>query len=155
MTTVPTALGVLLTALLAGSSVVDIAVDPAVIRLEGRSARRLILVEGTTSDGGSIDLTRSVTLRSLDRSVARVDEHGAVRAVGDGETTVVFEWSGFSREVVVRVEGTGRARRFNFENDIVPVLSKLGCNASACHGKAEGQNGFKLSVFGFDPAADH
>ena len=43
----------------------------------------------------------------------------------------------------------------NFENDIVPILSKFGCNASGCHGKAEGQNGFKLSVFGFDPAADY
>jgi hypothetical protein len=47
------------------------------------------------------------------------------------------------------------ARRFNFENDIVPILNRYGCNASGCHGKAEGQNGFKLSVFGFDPAADH
>ena len=45
--------------------------------------------------------------------------------------------------------------RFNFENDIIPILSKYGCNASGCHGKAEGQNGFKLSVFGFDPAADY
>src|SRR5262252_3786629 len=45
-------------------------------------------------------------------------------------------------------------RRFNFENDIVPILSRYGCNSSGCHGKAEGQNGFKLSVFGFDPAAD-
>src|SRR5262245_40937377 len=46
-------------------------------------------------------------------------------------------------------------RHFNFENDIVPILSKFGCNTSGCHGKAEGQNGFKLSVFGFDPAADY
>ncbi len=46
-------------------------------------------------------------------------------------------------------------QRFNFENDIVPILSKFGCNTSGCHGKAEGQNGFKLSVFGFDPAADY
>lgn len=46
------------------------------------------------------------------------------------------------------------ARRFHFENDIVPILSKFGCNAGVCHGKAEGQNGFKLSVFGYDPAAD-
>jgi hypothetical protein len=46
-------------------------------------------------------------------------------------------------------------RPLNFENDIVPILSRYGCNASGCHGKAEGQNGFKLSVFGFDPAADH
>lgn len=46
-------------------------------------------------------------------------------------------------------------RRFNFENDIIPILSRYGCNSSGCHGKAEGQNGFKLSVFGFDPAADY
>ena len=43
----------------------------------------------------------------------------------------------------------------HFENDIVPILSKLGCNSGGCHGKASGQNGFKLSVFGFDPAADY
>ncbi|HUG68763.1 MAG TPA: DUF1549 domain-containing protein [Pirellulaceae bacterium] len=46
-------------------------------------------------------------------------------------------------------------RSYNFENDIVPILSKFGCNTSGCHGKAEGQNGFKLSVFGFDPEQDY
>src|SRR5437588_8852433 len=50
--------------------------------------------------------------------------------------------------------GAAECRPFNFENDVIPLLSKFGCNSSACHGKAEGQNGFKLSVFGFDPAAD-
>ena len=49
----------------------------------------------------------------------------------------------------------GGERPLNFENDILPILSRHGCNASGCHGKAEGQNGFKLSVFGFDPAADY
>lgn len=44
---------------------------------------------------------------------------------------------------------------WNFENDIVPILSRFGCNTSGCHGKAEGQNGFKLSVFGSDPEADY
>ena len=45
-------------------------------------------------------------------------------------------------------------RSFNFENDISPLLTRHGCNASQCHGKAEGQNGFKLSVFGYDALAD-
>ena len=45
-------------------------------------------------------------------------------------------------------------RTFNFENDISPLLTRYGCNASQCHGKAEGQNGFKLSVFGYDALAD-
>lgn len=42
----------------------------------------------------------------------------------------------------------------HFEHDVLPILSRFGCNSGGCHGKAEGQNGFKLSVFGFDPDAD-
>ncbi len=47
------------------------------------------------------------------------------------------------------------ARPFHFENDIAPILNRFQCNTSGCHGNAEGQNGFKLSVFGFDPAGDY
>lgn len=43
----------------------------------------------------------------------------------------------------------------HFANDVVPIFNRFGCNSSGCHGKAEGQNGFRLSVFGFDPAADY
>ena len=41
-----------------------------------------------------------------------------------------------------------------FERDIEPLLTKLGCNAGACHGKARGQNGFALSLLAFDPDFD-
>src|SRR5262249_4663409 len=40
-------------------------------------------------------------------------------------------------------------------NEVVPTLTKAGCNGGACHGKATGQNGFKLSLFGFEPADDY
>ena len=43
----------------------------------------------------------------------------------------------------------------DFTNDVIPVLTKQGCNSGSCHGKAIGQNGFKLSLFGFDPAFDY
>src|SRR5580693_5924946 len=43
----------------------------------------------------------------------------------------------------------------HFANDVMPLFSKYGCNSGGCHGKASGQNGFKLSVFGFDPDADY
>lgn len=46
-------------------------------------------------------------------------------------------------------------RRLNFTNDILPVLSKAGCNQGSCHGKASGQGGFRLSIFAFDPEADY
>ncbi|MFT3878722.1 MAG: DUF1549 and DUF1553 domain-containing protein [Gemmatales bacterium] len=42
-----------------------------------------------------------------------------------------------------------------FERDIVPVLTKLGCNAGACHGKARGQNGFALSLLAYDADFDY
>src|SRR5438105_497194 len=47
------------------------------------------------------------------------------------------------------------ADAFHFENDVLPILGRYGCNSSGCHGKAEGQGGFKLSVFAFDPEADY
>ncbi|MEO6787561.1 MAG: DUF1553 domain-containing protein, partial [Chthoniobacteraceae bacterium] len=43
----------------------------------------------------------------------------------------------------------------SFVRDVLPILSKAGCNAGACHAKPEGQNGFHLTVFSFDPLADH
>ena len=43
----------------------------------------------------------------------------------------------------------------DFSHDVKPLLSRLGCNGASCHGKAEGQNGFKLSVFGNDPRGDY
>ena len=46
-------------------------------------------------------------------------------------------------------------RPVSFRNDVLPILSKLGCNAGGCHGKASGQGGFKLSIFSFDPKSDH
>src|SRR4051794_8865351 len=49
-------------------------------------------------------------------------------------------------------EGADRA---TFERDIVPILTRAGCNAGACHGKARGQNGFQLSLLGFDSDSDH
>ena len=55
---------------------------------------------------------------------------------------------------VVAAEPGALPREIHFANDIVPVFNRFGCNSSGCHGKAEGQNGFRLSVFGFDPDAD-
>lgn len=46
-------------------------------------------------------------------------------------------------------------RQATFERDIQPLLTRYGCNAGACHGKARGQNGFALSLLGFDPDTDY
>ncbi|WP_437188320.1 DUF1549 and DUF1553 domain-containing protein [Planctomicrobium sp. SH668] len=48
------------------------------------------------------------------------------------------------------------AEELTFNNDILPILSKTGCNGGGCHAKAgNGQNGFRLSLFGFEPTEDY
>src|SRR4051812_1287170 len=48
-----------------------------------------------------------------------------------------------------------RAEEISFRNNVQPVLTKAGCNAGACHGAAAGQNGFKLSLRGYDNDGDY
>jgi hypothetical protein len=43
----------------------------------------------------------------------------------------------------------------SFRNQVQPILAKFGCSAGACHGAAAGQNGFKLSLRGYDDEGDY
>ena len=45
--------------------------------------------------------------------------------------------------------------KLSFVNDIVPIFTKSGCANSNCHGSIRGQNGFKLSLFGYEPELDY
>ncbi|HEY7309892.1 MAG TPA: DUF1549 domain-containing protein [Gemmataceae bacterium] len=146
---------VLSPALTATADVVEVTADPAAIRLHGPTGRYSLLITGKTSEGRLVDRTHAARFRSLDPRIARVTTDGVVHAVADGATTIEVQAEGRTLKVPVAVEGSTTPRRFNFENDIEPILSRFSCNSSGCHGKAEGQNGFKLSVFGFDPLADY
>ena len=55
----------------------------------------------------------------------------------------------------MRVSGQGAATPVGFQRDVIPVFTRAGCNAGTCHGASRGQDGFRLSLFGFDPAGDH
>jgi hypothetical protein len=131
----------------------DIRVDPPAVRLTGPDARYTLLVTGTRPDGRVADLTTDANLSS-DGPEVRCDRN-TVRGLTDGATTVRVNVNGGTLNVPVTVTGTAAPRRFHFGNDIEPLFGRFGCNSSGCHGKAEGQNGFKLSVFGFDPPADY
>jgi hypothetical protein len=48
-----------------------------------------------------------------------------------------------------------RADEPSFELDVIPILSKAGCNGGGCHGALAGKAGFRLSLFGYDPVSDH
>ncbi|TWT75993.1 hypothetical protein Pla123a_27790 [Posidoniimonas polymericola] len=47
------------------------------------------------------------------------------------------------------------AEAIDFDTEVLPLLSKAGCNAASCHGSSAGQAGFRLSLFGGDPEFDH
>src|SRR5262249_49042870 len=61
------------------------------------------------------------------------------------------------QSVTVAVTVGGQKDRYeaSFVRDVMPTMSKLGCNAGTCHGAQSGKNGFKLSLRGYDPLFDH
>ena len=55
----------------------------------------------------------------------------------------------------VTVSDFDKPQPVSFRNDVIAALNVGGCNAGACHGTPSGKNGFKLSLRGYDPAADY
>ena len=137
------------------SEFVEVGVNPPSVRLVGPGATFSLLIDGRDAAGQASDLTHSAQYRSLAPAIIEVSSAGVVRGLTDGVGSVEITAAGRKLLVTCTVEGSNRPRLYNFTNDIEPLLSKFGCNSSGCHGKAEGQNGFKLSVFGFDPPADY
>ena len=128
-------------------------VNPTKFTLVGpESSQQLIVTEDTAN--GLIDLTHIAKYRSKNESIAIVNERGIVRPVGEGITEVRVSSSSGTELIQVRVEHLADPKPISFRRDIQPILTKAACNSGGCHGKADGQNGFKLSLFGFDDEFD-
>lgn len=132
----------------------QVSVDPPVLMLRGPGAVHSLLVTGKTSDGRWVDLTHAATYETKQPNIIKVTATGIVRARNDGNAEIAINASGHKAIVKVNVKETKQPRDYHFENDIVPLLSRFGCNSSGCHGYSQGQNGFKLAVFGSDPELD-
>jgi hypothetical protein len=131
-----------------------LSVQPAQLTFEGAEQAQQLLVTGHYANGGVRDLTAQAVLHGSNSQVVRVERGGLLVSVGNGTTELTVEALGRSVKLPVRVTKADQEQPIHFANDIVPIFSKLGCNAGACHGKASGQNGFKLSLLGFEPASD-
>ena len=137
-----------------GRARAGIEVRPAMVSLEGPEATAQVVVLSTGKDGRVEDVTRRARFEVRD-GVAMVDRSGLASPVAEGDSVLVVRDGESEARVPVRVSGLARPVPVSFAGQVIPALSKAGCSSGGCHGKAEGQNGFKLSVFGFDPAADH
>lgn len=136
----------------AGSAVVS----NSVVRLSGKDAQQQLLVTSRSADGMERDLTREMLWTISPPQIASVDSSGRVTPLRDGEATLIAKSSdGTTTSIPLVVERTTAVSPVSFPNRIVPIFTKTGCNAGGCHGKAGGQNGFRLSLLGFEPTEDY
>ena len=132
----------------------DLTVYPASITLRGSDDARQLIVTAVLDGGRLQDLSEDVHFEPADPKIVRVTSAGRVLPVGNGTTAIRATFANRAITVPVRVSALGENLPINFTNQIVPIFTKLGCNAGGCHGKASGQNGFKLSLLGFEPDVD-
>ncbi len=125
------------------------------LTLRGRDARQQVYVTGSYSSGQLRDHTRKVQYTAEPAGIINVDATGLITPAKDGDATLKITGNGLNAAVAVHVEGLEQQVPINFKNQIVPIFTKLGCNSGGCHGKASGQNGFKLSLLGFYPDEDY
>ena len=134
----------------AGFAAEPLTVQPESVTLADPFARRQLLVEAEGRDA-----TRIAKFSSSQPNVATVDESGYVLPVADGTAEISVTFDGQTSKIPVTVKGMANGRAVDFSTEIVPLLSRFGCNAGGCHGKQGGQNGFQLSLFGFDTEFDY
>ena len=123
--------------------------------LEGSDARQQLLVTETQSDGFLFDRTRNARLVAKPDGLVRIT-NGLVEPVANGAGTITVETGdGETTSIPFEVKNASAEKQVNFSNSIVPLFTKHGCNGGGCHGKSGGQNGFKLSLLGFEPPEDY
>ncbi|MGL4465649.1 MAG: DUF1549 domain-containing protein, partial [Planctomycetia bacterium] len=139
------------------AQVTAVELDPPAVLLDDPRTKQRVLVTGKIGDR-LVDLTDQATFTSSNPAVFTVnDRHEAVPTVngadGAGELSVAVGSHAVKAAVTVKNQAAGRA--VNFTNEIVPIFTKLTCNSGGCHGKSGGQNGFRLSLLGFEPTQDY
>jgi hypothetical protein len=139
----------------AESPITAIAAYPTALKLKGMDDAPQLLVTGTRADGRVVDLTANVTYTVTDAKVATIDKNGRVFPVANGTTEITVTIAGKTVKVPLTAEKMEAPLPLNFANHVVPIFTKLSCSSGGCHGKIAGQNGFRLSLLGFDPAFDY
>lgn len=131
-----------------------IEVSPPAIRLNNARDRQSIVVQATYADGITRDVTAQAALAPADPALLRRDGF-TFWPLADGKTTLAVAFGGRKVDVPVEVVGAKTDPALSFRLDVMPVFMRAGCNTGSCHGAARGKDGFRISLFGFDPAGDH
>jgi hypothetical protein len=129
-------------------------VYPAEIRISSQSDAQHVVAVATRADGITLDVSDQVAWRIENPALAKI-ENLVVYPAADGETELVGTWNGMESRAKLALTQSTVPRTVGFERDIMPILTKSGCNTGSCHGAARGKDGFRLSLFGFDPLGDY
>lgn len=129
-------------------------VYPADAKLTTSRDRQSFIVQAVLPNGLTQDVTAEATFNLADPSLAKF-ENATLYPLVDGATQLHVEFAGLKVDVPVEVQQAATDRPISFKLDIMPVFMKAGCNTGSCHGAARGKDGFRLSLFGFDPDGDY
>lgn len=136
------------------AEIVSVAVYPPQIHLNTNKDRQTVVVVATQADGITRDATEAAAFQFANPALAKI-EGNVVLPVADGQTELKVEFSGRTIAVPVTVKDAAADRPISFRLDVMPIYMKAGCNSGSCHGAARGKDGFRLSLFGFDPDGDY
>tara|TARA_B100000029_G_scaffold516424_1_gene629718 strand:- start:3247 stop:6015 length:2769 start_codon:yes stop_codon:yes gene_type:complete len=154
LTTCALLLGMATTATAADSPLSSLVVYPGSVKLTTKRDRQSLIVQATFANGLTRDVTGEAKFVLADDKAATLSGHLLTpRADGKGELSVSY--GGRTIKVPIEVEKAADDRPISFRLDVMPVFMKANCNTGSCHGSARGKDGFRLSLFGFDPAGDH
>ncbi|MFM8494844.1 MAG: DUF1549 domain-containing protein [Planctomycetia bacterium] len=131
-----------------------LAVHPANVHLSTARDRQSLVVQVIEPDGLTRDVTAQCRFAIEHADKARI-AGATLHPLADGDTTLTVVLGADKVTVPVHVERAGENPELSFRLDVLPVFMRNGCNAGSCHGAARGKDGFRLSLFGFDPAADY
>ncbi|HAD74450.1 MAG TPA: hypothetical protein DCG16_01620, partial [Gemmatimonadetes bacterium] len=151
---------VALTGVLAGQSTGSewrgVRFEPRGISLAGPGLSQHYLVLGVDQLGNEADVTHLCHITSSHPQIIAVDaDNSVLTGKSPGRAEIRLTLSDVHDRVEVTV-GEGRSEMgVNFSPNVVSILTTKGCNGAGCHGSPAGQNGFKLSLFGYDIGADH
>ena len=107
---------------------------PHKLTLRGSRARQHLLVMATQLDGSRKDVTEEAHLKSGNNSIVRVSNKGEVVGISDGSTQIVASWKSQSSRGAVTLRDSKLQRSVSFVNDVIPLLTRAGCNQGTCHG---------------------
>lgn len=129
-------------------------VYPTSIELPYCSDTQRILIQAVFSDGSTLDVTNEAHIKLQNPGIVDLAQ-GVFTPRQAGTTAAVVEFADHSQTVEISVAEGLDERPIRFRNDVLANMTRVGCNTGKCHGAASGKDGFRLSLFGYDPEGDH